>query len=208
MAIELAFENVSKRFKRDWILENLSFHIKQGSKTAILGKNGSGKSTLLKIISGFTSTTAGEVQWTKDAAQLDVTKWHLNYTFSAPYLELIEEFTLQESIDFHFSLKGIRKDIVLDDILKEAGLSDHLSKQVCNFSSGMKQRLKLVLSLCSDVPIYLLDEPCSNLDHSGIEWYKTMIQSLPSCKTIIVASNNKDEYSFCEDTINVFRHAN
>ena len=63
------------------------------------------KSTLLKLVCGYVSQSEGEINWKSDANVLDLTEWHQLYTLSAPYLELIEEFTLQESIDFHFSLK-------------------------------------------------------------------------------------------------------
>ncbi|MCO4818109.1 MAG: ABC transporter ATP-binding protein [Bacteroidetes bacterium] len=203
MPIKIIIDNVSKRFKRDWIVKQLSFTVAQGDKIAILGKNGSGKSTLLKMICGFVSESEGKINWALEGDQLDLTEWHQHYTLSAPYLELIEEFTLQESIDFHFSLKPKRSDVSIDEALTESGLAPHLSKLISNFSSGMKQRLKLILALCSEASVYLLDEPCSNLDDQGIAWYQSLIGFLPKGKTVIVASNNKDEYAFCDRQISV-----
>jgi ABC-type multidrug transport system ATPase subunit len=206
MSIVVGLTGVSKRFKRDWVIQNLNHRITASSKTAILGKNGSGKSTLLKIICGFVSPTEGEVNWKKNAENLDQGNWHHYFSYVAPYLELIEEYTLQESLDFHFSLKSLRPDIDLDNALKSSGLFEHKQKQISNFSSGMKQRLKLILALYSEVPIYLLDEPCSNLDVSGIEWYQEVVAGLPEDKIVIVASNNKEEYSFCTNTITVLKY--
>ncbi|MFT5725101.1 MAG: ABC-type multidrug transport system ATPase subunit [Bacteroidia bacterium] len=205
MSVEIEINDISKRFKRDWIVRHFKHHFSPSNKIAVLGTNGSGKSTLLKIISGFVATTEGEIIWKLDGKPVDPANWHQHFAYSAPYLELIEEYTLEESLDFHFSLKAARKDLDLDQVLIDCGLQPHMTKRVSNFSSGMKQRLKLVLSLCSDVSVYLLDEPCSNLDDPGIEWYREMIKDLPTNKTIVVASNNKLEYEFCDIMVNVLK---
>jgi len=201
MAIEVELKQVSKRFKRDWIIQHVDYTFASGDNTAVLGANGSGKSTLLKILCGYMATTEGEIIWRNDGQEIDPASWHHFFAYTAPYLELIEEYTLQECLDFHFSLKSLRTDIDLEEWLEESGLSKHKSKQVQNFSSGMKQRLKLILTLGSNVQIYFLDEPCSNLDESGIQWYQQLISTLSLDKTIVVASNSHDEYAFCDKTI-------
>ena len=168
-----------------------------------MGSNGSGKSTLLKIVAGYVGTTEGNISWHSENKELEIQSWHSQMVIAAPYLECIEEYTLKESIDFHFSLNQMRSDIDLKVVLNESGLSDHMNKTISQFSSGMMQRLKLILALCSDVKVYLLDEPCSNLDDAGIEWYQSMMNKIPSEKTIVVASNSKVEYYFCNDKIMV-----
>ncbi|MBC7744870.1 MAG: ATP-binding cassette domain-containing protein, partial [Flavobacterium sp.] len=72
-----------------------------------------------------------------------------------------------------------------------------------NFSSGMKQRVKLALAFCSDTKILLLDEPVSNLDHQGVEWYLSLIEQFSSDRLVIVCSNQQQEYGFCDERINV-----
>ncbi len=203
MSIEIELSGISKKFKRDWVIKNLSYQINLGSKTAILGANGSGKSTLLKIICGFTGTSKGEVKWHKDDNVLDITEWHSHFSYSAPYLELIEEFTLKEMLDLHFKLKPELKSVNRSEILTDSGLLDHMDKPIVNYSSGMKQRVKLILCLCSDVDVYFLDEPCSNLDDEGVLWYHKLVNSLPENKTIIVGSNSTVEYSFCDEYVRV-----
>jgi ABC-type multidrug transport system ATPase subunit len=203
MLESIVLNQVSKRFKRDWIFKNVDYSFSSGSKTAILGQNGSGKSTLLKIISGYVGITKGSITWTADGKSLETSDWHKHFTYCAPYLELLEEFTLQECLDFHFQLKAIRPDVNLDEVLTSSGLINHLKKQTALFSSGMKQRAKLIMALCSNVNVYLLDEPCSNLDEAGISWYRNLIEQLPKDRTIIVASNNPIEYDFCTTAIRV-----
>ncbi len=203
MSVEIVVEQVSKRFKRDWIFRNISHSFSQGSKTAVLGQNGSGKSTFLKMVCGYVGLTEGKIHWKANQVSLELEDWHNQFVYCAPYLEILEEFTLQESLDFHFQLTSMRNDIDLTLILDQSGLAKHQNKQVSLFSSGMKQRLKLILALCSEVDVYLLDEPCSNLDDKGYQWYLELIQNLPDNKTLIVASNNPAEYRFCDQRINI-----
>jgi len=79
--------------------------------------------------------------------------------------------------------------------------SEH--KAIKNFSSGMKQRVKLALAFCSDTQILLLDEPTSNLDQQGVEWYLSLIEQCSSNRLVIVCSNQEQEYGFCDERINV-----
>jgi ABC-type multidrug transport system ATPase subunit len=73
---------------------------------------------------------------------------------------------------------------------------------VKNFSSGMKQRLKLTLAIMSDTPLLLLDEPLSNLDENGATWYQQMVRDFAGDRTIVVCSNmNEKEIGFCHEKI-------
>lgn len=205
-SIDIRLEHVYKRFKKDWIIKDLTYAISKGSRIAILGINGSGKSTLLKMISGFVGKTAGSISWHSDKEALEITIWHKYFAYCAPYLELVDSYTLQETIDFHFRLKSKREDVVLRDWLKETGLSEHMDKPINLFSSGMQQRTKLIICLATEVPVYLLDEPCSNLDESGINWYQEKLESLPEDKTIVIASNQSYEYPGFTDEINILNY--
>ena len=100
--------------------------------------------------------------------------------------------------------KPLQKGISQYDLIKIAYLEGAKDKQIKNFSSGMKQRLKLALAWLSDVSIVLLDEPCSNLDAKGIEWYKKLANEYSKNRLVIVCSNNiEDEFSFCKKSIDM-----
>ena len=91
----------------------------------------------------------------------------------------------------------------IEEIIEYIGLEKATHKYISNFSSGMKQRVKLAQAIFADTPILLLDEPCTNLDKEGIDLYHRMISDFCNDKIIIVASNDPNEYSFCTHKINV-----
>jgi len=114
---------------------------------------------------------------------------------------VIEEMTLLEFLRYHFSFK--KTNHTIEDIITYIGLEKATNKYISNFSSGMKQRVKLAQAIFADAPILLLDEPCTNLDKDGIDLYHKMIQDFCNEKIIIVASNDPNEYSFCKHKINI-----
>ncbi|MTI21376.1 ABC transporter ATP-binding protein [Fulvivirga sp. RKSG066] len=201
----VTFENVSKKYNREIIFKNLSYVFKTGQSYAITGPNGSGKSTLLQVISGFVRQSSGDVAYELHGKPLEVEDLYKHLSIATPYLELVEEFTLMEMINFHFKFK--KPALQPEEILSRAYLTDARDKQIKKFSSGMKQRLKLALTLFTDSSLILLDEPTSNLDEQGTEWYKEQISSLISDdKTIIIASNQKYEYDFCDEVIDIIKY--
>ncbi len=118
-------------------------------------------------------------------------------------MELPEEFTLQELLTFHFQFKNPLPGIDLQQLPQIMYLENALNKQVLYFSSGMKQRLKLGLCFLSDVPLLLLDEPTSNLDQKGVEWYLNLVQKYGQDRMIFVCSNDEREYEFCDQQLNI-----
>lgn len=201
--MEIRLTNAGKRFYREWIFRGIDLHIGSSENIALLGPNGSGKSTLLQLISGATLPTEGSVSYSENNQPVDPERVYKHVSMAAPYLELIEDFTLEELIHFHFSFKKIRGSVTAS-VLEETGLSSKAKSQYRFFSSGMKQRVKLTLALCSDTSLLFLDEPCSNLDQAGIEWYSDMILKHGSNRTVLVASNTvKEEYAFCSRIIHL-----
>lgn len=200
--MKITLSNVGRRFNQEWIFKHFNYEFCQGDSYAILGANGSGKSTLLSIIMGSLSPSEGIVEYA-DQLPVPVEKIYKHISFAAPYLDLIEEFTLQETLDFHFKFKKHYVGLNYNAILDLLGLAKSQDKALKYFSSGMKQRTKLVLAFCSDTPILLLDEPTSNLDIQGIEWYNELTKRYLQDRLVIVCSNQKHEYQFCNHFIQV-----
>ena len=195
--MEIKLEGIGKKYGRQWIFRNLDFVVEPNSATAITGHNGSGKSTLLQIVSSFTDPTTGKVIY----SQPDPIP-HISYV--APYLELIEELTLLEHLDFHFTFK--KATIPFDLMIQRAELAGAEHKSIGEFSSGMKQRLKLLLAFYTQTSLICLDEPTSNLDEQGIQWYQREVMNQKGNRTIIIASNQRFEYNFCNQAIDLTRY--
>jgi ABC-type multidrug transport system ATPase subunit len=193
-----------KKYFRNWIFRHLSFHLEDAQKVSIIGPNGSGKSTLLQVFSGFESLSEGTFVVKKNGNEIPRESIFSHVSIAAPYLELIEEFTLEEIITFHFQFKKPSLNLSCAHIVAITQLEDSRKKVFKYFSSGMKQRVKLALAVISDVDLLLLDEPLSNLDKSGALWYRNLFEKYLKEKAVIVCSNqNEDEYFFCNQTINI-----
>lgn len=200
--MQIQFSAASKRFNKEWIFSNLNFSFVTGQHYALIGNNGSGKSTLLQVIAGYIGLTKGQVNWVDNEGQsIDSSKIYQHISIAAPYLELVEEFTALEQIAFHQQFKPLQTNLNPIDLLEKIELSKSADKQIRNFSSGMKQRLKLALAIFDQAPVLLLDEPCSNLDQEGIQTYHQLMQAYAMHKLIIVASNDPQEYQFCDQQL-------
>ena len=198
MKIEL--HKISKRFNYDWIFRDISCTFESGNPVAITGPNGSGKSTLLRILSGQLTQSTGEIEYTHDG-KIKTEEIYRYVSYCAPYLSLIEELSLEEIISFHAGFKPFL--IPVEEIPAMASLERHRHKQLKFFSSGMKQRVKILLSVLTDAPMLLLDEPTTNLDEAGVSWYLELIEKYSHGKCIVVASNQEREYSFCRNSLSM-----
>jgi ABC-type multidrug transport system ATPase subunit len=199
--LKIQTKNASKRFQYEWIFKNLTLNLTPGDSLAITGSNGSGKSTLIKCLTGAIPLSDGEIIYQLEDSALESSVWYQHLAIAAPYLELPEEFTLLECIDFHFKFKKSIDSVSARDLAEILYLEDHLTKPVSQFSSGMKQRLKLGLALFSDIQVIFLDEPTSNLDRKGVEWYSKLIQEYQKTRILIIGSNEPREYDFCNQKI-------
>lgn len=196
--MKIVLENIGRRFNKEWIFRQLNYTFEQGQSYAVLGPNGSGKSTLLQVIAGSLGPSEGKIQYEKAGKVLEAESVYTTISLAAPYLDLMEDFSLREMIDFHFKFKTPLPGIDNDKVIDILGLQHSADKAIRYFSSGMKQRTKLVLAVLSDVPILLLDEPTANFDTQGVQWYQELIRQYTSDRLLIVCSNQETEYHFCQ----------
>lgn len=201
--MRIKLTNLGKRFNRDWIFRNLNFQFDPGKHYAITGPNGSGKSTLLQIISGSAMHNEGSIDYYELDKPVVPEKIFQKISFTAPYIELVEEMTLIEFFSFHHKMKGWIDTFDNNTIISLLGLEKSAHKQIRYYSSGMKQRVKLAQAIFSDVPVVLLDEPLTNLDDDGISLYQSLIKEHCSSRLVIISSNDKKEYSFCDEVIDI-----
>lgn len=199
--MHIQLSDAGKKFNREWIFRGVDFVFQPGKIYAITGPNGSGKSTLLQAITGSLNLSAGKITWQQNNTAITNDNIYKYLSLAAPYLELIEEMTAKELLKFHASFKPLIPAVSIDAILQLIGLEKAAHKQIRYYSSGMKQRVKLAQAIFSDVPLLLLDEPCTNLDASGYELYHRLINDYCNGKTIIISSNDQMETDFCEERI-------
>ena len=201
--MKISLTDAGKRFNRDWIFRHLTYEFSAGQSYAIVGPNGSGKSTLLQVLSGAMQVNEGNIQCSIDNAQCSIEELYKHVSICAPYLEVVEEMTLIEFLNFHAGFKPFLSSITSEKIISILGLENAVNKQIRNYSSGMKQRVKLAQSIFSDVPVVLLDEPCTNLDSNGIQLYHSLINDYCKNRMVVVSSNDEVEYSFCKEKISL-----
>jgi len=201
--MKITLQNLGKRYNREWIFRHIEYEFIVGKKYAITGSNGSGKSTLLQVIAGSLMHNEGSVEM-HNGQLLPNEQHYQQISIATPYLELIEEMTALEMLRFHSTFKQLI--LPAAEILQIVNLQASANKQIRYYSSGMKQRLKLALAFFSKTPILLLDEPTTNLDEDGIALYHQLIKNYTTNKLVIVCSNDKQEYSFCEEVLEMGRY--
>ncbi|MCL7988318.1 ATP-binding cassette domain-containing protein [Sphingobacterium sp. lm-10] len=203
--MNITLHDIGRRYNREWIFRHLSYTFSAGKRYAILGPNGSGKSTLIKLLTGSLSASEGTVQYQPELQQAcSIDEVYQYLTIAAPYMELVEEFSLSELIDFHFQHKNYLPGYDKESLLRLSQLEDARDKEIKHFSSGMKQRLKLVLACCSASDLVFLDEPTSNLDVHGENWYLDLVeQTIGIERILIIGSNQPKEYAFCDEHLDI-----
>jgi ABC-type multidrug transport system ATPase subunit len=201
--MQLLIDQLGKRFNREWIFKQFSAKLQAGKSYTFVGPNGSGKSTLLHVISGVMPSTEGKIIYQLGNQTIEEDKWYRQLVIAAPYLELIEEFSLLELLDFHTRFKPFKEGISKNELVERIELEGSKNKAIKYFSSGMKQRLKLALAFYSNVPVVMLDEPTSNLDAKWSAWYREEVQQLSPDQILLICSNVPAEYDFCDTIINV-----
>ncbi len=206
MALEIYLENISKRYGRNWVFKDLSYHFQSAKRYSITGRNGSGKSTLLSILCGKTPYSKGKIRYTDQGLALSVDEVYKRFSISTTSMLVIEEFTLEEIVNFHFKFRDLVGGLNTKDFLNALEMTGQKHKVISNFSSGMKQRLKLGLAICTQSNVLLLDEPGANLDRPSKDWFQSLLQKYLGSRTIIIASNDPEDYQICTESVNITKY--
>ncbi|MEP7321397.1 MAG: ATP-binding cassette domain-containing protein [Saprospiraceae bacterium] len=199
--MEIEIDKLGKRFQQGWVFQNLSYRFKSDNVYGISGRNGSGKSTFLKIISGLLSPSTGSLTYLNHSTRIKREAIYAHVSVAAPYTDLIEEYNLPEMIAFHSGLKPSDRLLSVKDWLEMMDFSGMLTRPIYQFSSGMKQRVKLGLALHSRAEIIILDEPTSNLDENSKAWFFDQLNKCKENKIILIASNEASDFRYCEEIL-------
>lgn len=196
--MEILAHNLSKKFRQEYVVRDFSYHFQSGNAYAITGPNGSGKSTLLQLIAQFSLPNSGTIEMIGIEPDLVYSK----ITFAAPYVELIEEYTLKEHLQILLRNHYLPESVTIESLEEFIDLRPDRVKAIKNYSSGMRQKIKLGFALLSQRPILLLDEPTTNFDEQAKQWFFSRLNEQRH-KLIIIASNEKQEIDFCTEKISI-----
>lgn len=180
--------NLTKKYNNQLIFKDVSFVFDSGKKIAVIGDNGSGKTTFLKTLSGITIPSSGSMHYNDGKINKEDIGTKISYC--APYAGLIEQYTLNDFLSFYYKFRKILDIHSVDSILKKANISNAKNKSISSFSTGMKQKLKLIIAFLTNSNAIFLDEPCSNLDEKGVHFYHYLLEKYSNKRTLIIASNN------------------
>lgn len=197
-------EHISKRFNRRAVFKDISFTVETGEVFGITGRNGSGKSTLLRIVGGLLTPSGGSLRYTMDAGDVPPERLHTHIGYVAPYLTLYEEFSAEENIALYARIRGLKHGRrEAQALLERVGLPVDRRDPIRAFSSGMKQRMRLVFAVLHRPPLLLLDEPISNLDAEGVRTVYEIVAEFRAQGTVIIATNDAEDIAQCDRTISV-----
>ena len=202
--MHIKISSLGKRFGPQWIIRDFNYDFKLGVKYALRGSNGSGKSTLLQLCSTYLEPTKGKIEYFQEAG-LQISSDHIYkyFSFAAPYLSLVPHFSIIELLDFHEKLKGWKKNYSSSELLHIMELDEHKDKYIQALSSGMRQRVRLIVSMYAKSPVVFLDEPTTNLDEKGKSWFQEQLTELGTQKVVIIASNEEEDLKQCTESIMV-----
>ncbi len=207
-SLTIIADGIEKRFSQRPVFTRVSFVAKASEIIAITGPNGAGKSTLLKIIANVLSPTKGSQVWQNGNGKLDHDGIRIRMGFSAPYLELYDELTAVEHVEFVAAMKGISLTAnAALELLEAFGLDPTIAKserRLRAYSSGMKQRVRSAMAFACSPSVLLLDEPTSNLDDAGTA---TMLskatQAAANGAIVFIATNDERERAIAHREIRI-----
>lgn len=202
--MELLVKNLTRKFGQRTIFKNLNFQIGGGSCMAVTGPNGSGKTTLMRVLANLIQPTSGSVSYRVNQQQINKEKIFEHLGFIGPYLELYQDLTAQENLQFFSNMKGLKNNSArIAELMEKFRLKGRENDLVKTYSSGMKQRLKYVCALLSEPEMLFVDEPRSNLDEEGIRTVYEVLAAQKKERMLIIATNDADDLQLADWTVQV-----
>lgn len=199
--MEIVAESIYKRFLHTWIIRDFNFRFHSKLRYGVAGLNGVGKSTLLQMLAGIIPVSKGKIKYIDSDKVLEESKWYEQICFAAPYAELYDYMNISELVNHHLVFKKFQNDLRAEEFIRLCYLQGHENKLIKSYSSGMKQRLKLGLSIISESKVLFLDEPQSNLDELAKSWYRNILDEYTKDKIVIIASNENDDFNMVQKII-------
>ena len=190
--MQLKAREISQKFGNNLVLSEFNCSVEPGSCTVVTGPNGSGKSTLLRILAGLTRPTRGNVQIIDDEGKVLPVREARNYLgLVSPDIQLYGELTATENMLVFSQMRGEQKaSEYFLELFQNFDLLEYAHALVGSFSSGMKQKLKIIFALSHNPFILLLDEPTTNLDEVGVKAVEEVVKRYKEENRSLVLTTN------------------
>ena len=199
----LVVRGLGKNYQGRWLFRGVQFDLVAGQGLAVTGANGSGKSTMILCLAGQVEADEGTLTWHYPTetplhqSSQTAARAAKRPALAAPYLELPGEFRVLELVNFHFSLNPCLSGHSPVEGLWASGIDPHSPTLLKYYSSGMLQKVRLVLALWTDTPLLLLDEPHSHLDAAALSWFRLSLRQTAARRCWAMASNDPGEWDLC-----------
>ncbi|MBI3993266.1 MAG: ABC transporter ATP-binding protein [Candidatus Lambdaproteobacteria bacterium] len=194
-----------KRFGEVTAVDGVSFTVRRGSITALLGGNGAGKTTTLSIMLGLLLPTSGEARILGESLVHYRQRILPRVNFSSPYVDLPQRLTVRQNLRVYGMLYGVRglgEKIVR--LAHDLELDDLLERPHRELSAGQKTRVALAKALINDPDVLFMDEPTASLDPDMADYARSLLQAYQARTgaTILMASHNMTEVErICDDVL-------
>ena len=199
--INIEADKIEKKFGKSLLFRDINFTLNKGDSFYITGPNGSGKSTLLQILAGIQKPTSGSVIYRSGNTVIDSENYKEYFGFTGPQVNPYDMLTSIENL--RFTSSGSPDENLITEYLEKFDLLKHRAKSVKYYSSGMKQRLRLIHAIIGNPHILMLDEPCTNLDSKGRDILYSVLNELKKDKILITATNETEDINLCPKGINL-----
>jgi len=205
--ITISFDGVGLSFGSLRLFDSLNTMLPSGQITMVTGHNGSGKSTFLQLAAKFIAPDTGKVIATDDETLLQKDEFRSRLAMVTPEWKLYARLTAEENLRFLLGLRGINLSIErIPPLLERVGLKwEELRNTLAGkLSTGMRQRVKLAMLLAADADVWILDEPCANLDATGLRIVLNEArQAASEGKLILWATNDPREEAAADAVIHL-----
>lgn len=185
--MDITVSNISKKYKSQIVLENVSFHVRGGETVGILGRNGCGKTTLLSIIAGIEKADSGKVIFSEPGGRALV-------GYVPQVNPLIEDASVADNLGL-----WINERKRVSDALEVFDFKDISNKKVSKLSGGMKRRVAIMCALSNSPRLLILDEPTASLDIEYKQLIHNMMRNFTGDGgTILLVTHEQEEIEMCD----------
>jgi len=202
--LQIYAQSLGKYFGEKRVFQYISFELNDGESLAITGPNGSGKTTLIRILCGLLRTSEGILAYYDKDKKIEWRDLYHQIGLVGPYLELYEEMTARENLNFFARIRNLNKSGQwTNELMSRFLLAGRENDVVKEYSSGMLQRLKYVFALMGRPKILFLDEPTSNLDQQGIDAVYEIMAEQKQNGLLVIATNDPADLKYGDTCIEI-----